>query len=162
MKRTLGLALLATATLAVNAAFAQSTKAGTQIQNQASATYTDSGGNPQVATSNLAVTVVQQVYGVQIKPDAGNAPSTAIAPATPVSNFALPADPSNTKQGVASSSVAFSYTVTNTGNDSDTITLAAVEDTTDNFNFVPGSVLTRTRSPTARSIRARRSCPPVA
>jgi hypothetical protein len=96
MKRSFGFALLATATLAVSAAFAQSsTKAGTQIQNQASATYTDSSGRPQVATSNLAVTVVQQVYGVQVKPDKGNAPSAS-------SNFALLPDPINAYQARAS------------------------------------------------------------
>jgi trimeric autotransporter adhesin len=134
MKRSFGFALLATATLAVSAAFAQSsTKAGTQIQNQASATYTDSSGRPQVATSNLAVTVVQQVYGVQVKPDKGNAPSA-------LSNFALLPDPINDKQGVPSSSVSFSYTVTNTGNDVDSYNLLAVEDTTDDFGFVTGSI----------------------
>jgi trimeric autotransporter adhesin len=134
MNRTFGFALLATATLAVSAAFAQSsTKAGTEIRNQASATYTDSGGKPQVATSNVAVTVVQQVYGVQVKPDKGNAPSA-------LSNFALLPDPINDKQGVPSSSVSFSYTVTNTGNDVDSYNLLAVEDTTDDFNFVNLSI----------------------
>jgi trimeric autotransporter adhesin len=140
MNRTLGFALLATATLAVSAAFAQSsTKAGTQIQNQASATYTDSSGRPQVATSNLAVTVVQQVYGVQVKPDKGNAPSAS-------SNFTLLPDPINDKQGVPSSSVSFSYTVTNTGNDIDSYNLLAVEQAIglspagDDFDFVAGSI----------------------
>jgi trimeric autotransporter adhesin len=140
MNRTLGFALLATATLAVSAAFAQSsTKAGTQIQNQATATYTDSSGKPQVATSNLAVTVVQQVYGVQVKPDNGNTP-------TGPSNFTLLPDPTNDKQGVPSSSVSFAYTVTNTGNDTDSITLATVEQTNlpavggDDFDFVAGSI----------------------
>jgi trimeric autotransporter adhesin len=140
MKRSLGFALLATATLAVSAAFAQSsTKAGTQIQNQASATYTDSSGKPQVATSNLAVTVVQQVYGVQVKPDKGNTP-------TGPSTFTLLPDPINDKQGVPSSSVSFAYTITNTGNDTDTINLAAVEQAIgvapagDDFDFVAGSI----------------------
>jgi trimeric autotransporter adhesin len=140
MKRSFGFALLATATLAVSAAFAQSsTKAGTQIQNQASATYTDSSGRPQVATSNLAVTVVQQVYGVQVKPDKGNAPSAS-------SNFALLPDPINDKQGVPSSSVSFSYTVTNTGNDIDSYNLLAIEQAIgvspagDDFDFVAGSI----------------------
>jgi trimeric autotransporter adhesin len=134
MNRTLGFALLATAALAVSAAFAQtSTKAGTQIQNQASATYTDSSGKSQIATSNLAVTVVQQVYGVQVKPDNSNTPSGA-------TNFALLPDPTNDKQGVASSSVSFAYTVANTGNDTDSFTLAAVEQTTDDFNFVTGTI----------------------
>jgi trimeric autotransporter adhesin len=140
MNRSFGFAVLATATLAVSAAFAQSsTKAGTQIQNQASATYTDSSGKPQVATSNLAVTVVQQVYGVQVKPDNGNTP-------TGPSNFALLPDPTNDKQGVPSSSVSFAYTVTNTGNDTDSITLTASEQANlptvggDDFNFVSGSI----------------------
>jgi trimeric autotransporter adhesin len=140
MNRTLSFALLATATLAVSAAFAQSsTKAGTQIQNQATATYTDSSGKPQVATSNLAVTVVQQVYGVQVKPDNGN---TATGP----SNFTLSPDPTNDKQGVPSSSVSFAYAVTNTGNDTDSITLATVEQANlpavggDDFDFVAGSI----------------------
>jgi trimeric autotransporter adhesin len=140
MKRSFGFALLATATLAVSAAFAQSsTKAGTQIQNQASATYTDSSGRPQVATSNLAVTVVQQVYGVQVKPDKGNVPSAS-------SNFTLLPDPINDKQGVPSSSVSFSYTVTNTGNDVDSYNLSAIEQAIgvspagDDFDFVAGSI----------------------
>ena len=140
MNRSFGFAVLATATLAVSAAFAQSsTKAGTQIQNQASATYTDSSGRPQVATSNLAVTVVQQVYGVQVKPDNGNTPTGS-------SNFTLLPDPTNDKQGVASSSVSFAYTVTNTGNDTDSITLATIEQANlptvggDDFNFVAGSI----------------------
>jgi trimeric autotransporter adhesin len=144
MNRSFGFAVLATATLAVSAAFAQSsTKAGTQIQNQASATYTDSSGRPQVATSNLAVTVVQQVYGVQVKPDNGNTPTGA-------SNFALLPDPTNDKQGVPSSSVSFAYTVTNTGNDTDTFNLATLEQTVgDDFNFVTGTIKIYQDNPTS-------------
>ncbi|MGQ9735240.1 MAG: hypothetical protein ACUVUP_01380 [Thermaceae bacterium] len=40
--------------------------AGTQITNQASATYIDSAGQPRTTTSNQVVTVVQQVYSFTI------------------------------------------------------------------------------------------------
>ena len=131
--RKLRIPLLAAvaAALTTGAALAQTqTPAGTQIQNQASATYTDSGGNPQVATSGLAITVVQQVYTVQVKPDNGNAPTAS-------SNFALNADPSNTKSGVAGSSVNFAYTVSNPGNGTDSFNLAVVQaaGASDNFDF---------------------------
>jgi CHASE3 domain sensor protein len=61
-----GLALLALGT-----ALAM-TPAGTQIQNQASASYIDSAGQPRTTTSNLVVTVVQQVYSFTITPNGPN------------------------------------------------------------------------------------------
>ncbi|WP_342586384.1 hypothetical protein [Meiothermus taiwanensis] len=50
-------------------AFAQQTPAGTNISNQASASYIDSAGQPRTTTSNQVITVVQQVYSFSITPD---------------------------------------------------------------------------------------------
>ncbi len=127
MKRTL--VFLAILLGLATPALAQTTAAGTQIQNQASATYTDSSGNPQVATSNLAVTVVQQVYAVSVKPDNSNAPTPA------ATNFALAPDPSNDRQAVPGSTVNLGYTITNAGNGSDSFTLTTPQGTTDNFDL---------------------------
>ena len=91
--------------LGLGAVIAEGTPAGTEIRNQASASYTDSAGQPQTTTSNEVVTVVQPVYGVTITPDGTEAA------------------PGQTQSGVPGSTVYFPYTVTNTGNDDDTINL---------------------------------------
>src|SRR5262245_17535031 len=43
--------------------------AGTSIGNQASATYTDSSNTPRTATSNVAITIVQQVASFTLVTD---------------------------------------------------------------------------------------------
>jgi hypothetical protein len=102
-----GLALLALGT-----ALAM-TPAGTQIQNQASASYIDSAGQPRTTTSNLVVTVVQQVYSFTITPDGTERTS-----------------PGQIKAALPGGQVVFNYVVTNTGNGTDTINLNTVQGTT--------------------------------
>ncbi|ALJ90811.1 DUF11 domain-containing protein [Thermus aquaticus] len=107
-----GLALLALGT-----ALAM-TPAGTQIQNQASASYIDSAGQPRTTTSNLVVTVVQQVYSFIITPNGPNENS-----------------PGQIKAALPGGQVIFNYVVTNTGNGTDTIGLNTVQGTADDFNL---------------------------
>ncbi len=80
-------------------AFAQNTAAGTQIQNQASATYSDGGGGSYSSVSNTVTVTVAQVSGLTITPDAGT-----VANVVP-----------------GQTGVNFSFTVTNTGNFSDQV-----------------------------------------
>jgi uncharacterized repeat protein (TIGR01451 family) len=94
------------------------TPAGTQIQNQASASYIDSAGQPRTTTSNLVVTVVQQVYSFTITPDGTTS------------------SPGQTKTALPGGQVVFNYVVTNTGNGTDTINLSTVQDlSSDNFDL---------------------------
>lgn len=89
--------------LAVSAgvSFAAAPNAGTDIGNQATATYNDGAGGPQKqATSNTVTTRVQQVAGLTLT--IGQTKSVAVG-----------------------GTVYFLHTVTNTGNGSDTFTLAA-------------------------------------
>jgi len=111
-----GLALLALGT-----ALAM-TPAGTQIQNQASASYIDSAGQPRTTTSNLVVTVVQQVYSFTITPD-----GTESAPG-------------QIKAALPGGQVVFNYLVTNTGNGTDTINLNPVQGTADNFDLLSPTI----------------------
>ncbi len=108
MKKALFVGLLALLALV----WAAGTPAGTEIRNQASASYVDSSGQPQTTTSNEVVTVVQAVYGFEIKPD-GTEES-----------------PGQTKSGLAGAPVYFHYTVTNTGNATDTINLTYAQGST--------------------------------
>lgn len=98
-----------------NDAHAQSTPpANTTIGNQATATYTDTGGNARTVTSNTVETVVQQVAG------------TAISAGL-------------TKTASPGGEVSFPHTITNNGNGTDSFTLAAVEAATGNFDY--GSIV---------------------
>lgn len=94
------------------------TPAGTAIQNQASASYVDSAGQPRTTTSNLVVTVVQQVYSLTLTPNGANE-----------------ANPGQTRQGLPGSQVLFNYTLTNTGNGTDTFALSLNQGSSDNFDF---------------------------
>jgi len=97
MKTRLTLVAAATLLAAANGAGA-ATIAGTQITNQASATYTDSTGTKTVQ-SNVVVTTVQQVASLTL--NNGTAKSAA-----------------------AGATVTYSHTVTNTGNGPDTFALS--------------------------------------
>ncbi|MET0646148.1 MAG: hypothetical protein ABW208_05965 [Pyrinomonadaceae bacterium] len=87
--------LLALAALCLSAAPAlgQATTGGTQINNQASATYSDGTNNYSVISNTVTVTVAN-VAGLTITPDGGSVP-TVVAGQT---------------------SVDFTFTVTNSGN----------------------------------------------
>jgi len=102
-------------------AFAVGTPAGTEIRNQASATYIDSAGRPRTTTSNEVVTVVQPVYKFEVKPDG------------------TVEEPGQEQTALAGAPVYFTYTVTNTGNVEDTIDLSVVQPPvqpgTNDFNF---------------------------
>ncbi|MDW8482200.1 MAG: hypothetical protein RML14_10110 [Meiothermus sp.] len=111
------LAILAALAL-IGIALAQPTPAGTSISNQASARYVDSAGQPRTTTSNQVVTVVQQVYSLTITP---NGSSEAL--------------PGQTRSALPGATVYFAYTVSNTGNGTDTIALTTPQGTADNFNL---------------------------
>src|SRR3954470_5167278 len=98
--------LLALASLAITfcaQGFSQNTVAGTQIQNQASASYSDGSGGSYSSVSNTVTVTVAQVSGIVITPDAGS-----IANVVPGQN-----------------GVDFTFRVTNTGNFSDRIKFLA-------------------------------------
>src|SRR5687768_17823985 len=75
--------------------------AGTSIGNQASATYTDASNTPRSTTSNVAITIVQQVSS-----------STLSA--------------SQAKFSPAGAQVHYAHTIVNTGNGTDTFNLTVV------------------------------------
>ena len=87
------LAVLALLSLCAVTSFAQATSGGTQIQNRASATYSD-GSNSYSVNSNTVTVTVANVAGLTITPDGGSVP-TVVAGQT---------------------SVDFTFTVTNSGN----------------------------------------------
>jgi len=90
------------------------TPAGTTIQNQASATFKDLSGNSYTATSNQVTTVVLPVYGVSILPDdSGETP---------------PVTPAMVQTAIPGQTLYYSYSITNTGNDSDTYSIEPVLD----------------------------------
>src|SRR3954463_15199596 len=85
--------------------------AGTSIGNQASATYTDASNTPRSTTSNVAITIVQQV-----------------------SSFSLTAD--GAKFAAAGGQVFYPHTLVNTGNGTDTYNLSAANNASgDNFDL---------------------------
>ncbi|HWW76656.1 MAG TPA: hypothetical protein VNZ44_14765, partial [Pyrinomonadaceae bacterium] len=87
------LVALACLCLAAAPAFGQATSGETQIQNRASATYSD-GTNNYSVTSNTVTVTVANVAGLTITPDGGSVP-TVVSGQT---------------------SVDFTFTVTNSGN----------------------------------------------
>src|SRR5947209_9005794 len=95
LPRALSGVLLALAALCLWSApaLAQTTSGGTQIQNRASATYSD-GSNSYSVVSNTVTVTVANVAGLAITPDGGSIP-TVVAGQT---------------------NVDFTFTVTNTGN----------------------------------------------
>ena len=111
--KQVGLMLVALFALFGTAAMAQTTAANTQISNQASATYLDSLGNPQTTNSNVAITVVQAVYGYSITPSG--------------TTYAAPGQ---TQNQIPGSTVNFAYQITNTSNTSITVNLAVAQEAT--------------------------------
>ncbi|HEV7891732.1 MAG TPA: hypothetical protein VGP08_13910, partial [Pyrinomonadaceae bacterium] len=87
------LAALALVCFCTATSFAQATSGGTQIQNRASATYSDGTSSYSVNSNTVTVTVAN-VAGLTITPDGGSVP-TVVAGQT---------------------SVDFTFTVTNSGN----------------------------------------------
>lgn len=96
------LALLAFCALFSSVTFAQ-TAGGTQIQNQASATYTDGTGNNYSTISNTVIVTVANVSGLVITPDAGTRTSVVSG-----------------QQGAR-----YTFRVTNTGNFADQVRFLA-------------------------------------
>lgn len=93
---------MAFAVLGSGGAYAQTPAAGAVIGNQATATYTDSGGTPRTATSNLVQTTVAQVYSHTLTASQ----SRTVAPG---------------------GTVYYPHTLSNTGNGADTYSLGAVD-----------------------------------
>jgi len=87
--------------------------AGTEIKNQATATYRDQNGVEQETASNEVITQVKQVYGIDIAPSG---------------------DPALQQEAAPGNTVYYSYTLTNTGNGDDTYELKAVNQTGDDFD----------------------------
>lgn len=94
------IALVAGGTAFLSTAHAAAPAAGTNISNVASASYTDSTGNPKTVTSNIVTTTVLAV-----------------------GSFTLTAD--RTATANSDSLVSLSHTLTNTGNGTDTFSLTA-------------------------------------
>jgi uncharacterized repeat protein (TIGR01451 family) len=105
------------------------TPAGTPIRNQASASFVGPNGEPGVSFSGVAETRVAVVRGLQIKPDANNAPTSS------GSNFALGPDVSNDRIVTPGGTVGFSYMLLNTGNAPDRYTVSAVQFAMDGFDL---------------------------
>lgn len=94
--------LLLTFTVLTNA-IAQQTGADTQIQNQASATYSDGNGNSFSSVSNTVTITVAKVAGLAITPDGQT--NTSVVP--------------------GQTNVTFTFRVTNTGNFTDQVRFLA-------------------------------------
>jgi trimeric autotransporter adhesin len=123
MLKKVGVVLALTGFLLSSSVFAQATKAGERIENTASATYTDASGIPQVTTSLAAVTVVSQVFRLDITPNTVSAPSGTFAADDAATNYlGVPAN-SNIDLALPSGTVNFGYIINNPGNGDDTYTL---------------------------------------
>lgn len=96
------IALVAGSAAFISSAHAAAPAAGTNISNVASASYTDSTGNPKTVSSNIVTTTV-----------------------LPVASFTLIAD--RTANANANNQVSLSHTLTNTGNGSDTFTVSVAD-----------------------------------
>jgi uncharacterized repeat protein (TIGR01451 family) len=102
MARQIGQAVLlmgAVWSMTPDSAYAQTVpEAGTLIGNQATATFQDAGGNTRIVTSNIVMTVVEQIAGVIAESDLA-------------------------KQVSPGGQVQYPFTITNTGNGQDNFTL---------------------------------------
>ena len=106
--------LLIAILMLAGSAFAQTTPAGTQIKNRASATYQDTAGNNYTSLSNEVITIVLPVYSLSILPDdSGQTP---------------PVTPAMSQNAIGGQTMFYSYTLSNTGNDNDSFTLLPLID----------------------------------
>src|SRR5512146_2431881 len=106
--------LLVAVLMVAGSAFAQTTPAGTQIRNRASATYQDLGGNSYTSLSNEVITIVLPVYSLSILPDdSGQTP---------------PVTPAMAQNAIGGQTMLYSYTLSNTGNANDSFTLVPLID----------------------------------
>jgi hypothetical protein len=96
--------ILAITCALVAPAFAQTTDGGTDIQNTASASYTDGGSNSYNVNSNTVIVRVSNVAGLTITPDGGSLGQQVVANET---------------------GIVYNFTVTNTGNFSDRVQFLA-------------------------------------
>lgn len=85
--------------------------AGSTIGNQASATYTDASNTVHTATSNVTLTVIQQVASLSLTAD-------------------------QTRVAAVGSQVVFPHTLINTGNGPDTFALTVDQLAGDNFDLI--------------------------
>ncbi|WP_394650379.1 DUF11 domain-containing protein [uncultured Deinococcus sp.] len=110
-----------TAALALTTgALAVGTPAGTRVSNTATLDYNTAAGTPGQASSLAVEVVVRQVYALSVTPDADatNVPASRIFGA------------------FAGQDRLVSYTITNSGNGSDTFNLSVIQPTTnDDFDF---------------------------
>jgi hypothetical protein len=81
------IALVAIACAMFGQSFAQTTPADTQIQNQATATYSDGSGGSYSTVSNTVIVTVAKVSGLAITPDAGSDPSVVAGQTGLLFNF---------------------------------------------------------------------------
>lgn len=94
-------------------------KAGDVIGNQATASYKDTNNNTYNSTSNLVTTTIAEIYGVVLTPN-----GTIAAPG-------------QTQSSSPSGIVYYSYTLTNTGNTSDTYLVQATTPGNPTNTFAP-------------------------
>ncbi|MCD0165743.1 DUF11 domain-containing protein [Deinococcus sp. 12RED42] len=113
--------LMLAAFLSLGVASAAGTSAGTRITNQASAAYRDSTGTRLDANSNQVSTLVKQVGGVTISPDG------------------TPAAPGQQQQAVPGAEVVFPYTLTNTGNGTDSFLVDTMVDSSVTNTVAPAT-----------------------
>ncbi|MCC5834062.1 MAG: hypothetical protein JJU20_04955 [Opitutales bacterium] len=97
------------------------TPAGTQIRNQASATYTDSAGRSQTSTSNEVINVVAAIHALEILPNQGDGGD--------VGTFS--GAPALTQATAAGNIVYYSYYLTNESNVADRFSLRFIQSTAD-------------------------------
>ena len=104
-----------------------------QIKNTAQASYVDSSGTSQTASSNEVVTVVQKVYSLTITPNALDGQNRPTSDETAVAQFG------QSQTGLLGAELFFDYVVTNTSNtkagEADLVNLLGVQGKFDDFDF---------------------------
>lgn len=108
-------AVLLALVFTIDLARAAAPLAGSTIGNQASATYTDASNTQHTSTSNVTLTVIQQVASLTLTSDQ----SKSVAPG---------------------GQAVFPHTLNNTGNGADTFTLSVAQLSGDNFDLTSGAI----------------------